>query len=270
MRESVSGYVPIYNNAATVRSAVESLRRQEPSLDEIVVIDDGSTDGGAESVQRDGVRIVGLEGNLGRGTARARACQETSGDFILSVDGTKALAPGFLEGALRHMLDPKVATVSGRMVQPASNRAVDRWRGRHLFKTGESPNRKSNNSLNTNGVLLRRAAVEAVGGFRSDLRHSEDFDLGVRLRRAGWKIIYDPDLVIFECVSNSWGQVFERHWRYNVGPEDRFTFKAWLVFVRLAWRVMIPRDLKDGDAVSGLVTLFYPFVLLCFWQSWKS
>lgn len=270
MRESVSGYVPLFNNAATVRAAVESLRLQKPSLDEIVVIDDGSTDGGAELVQQDGVRIISLGSNLGRGAARARASRETTGDFILSVDGTKALAPGFLAGALGHMAAANVAAVSGRMVQPDSDRAVHRWRGRHLFKIGNFSKKRFTRSLNTNGVLLRRSAVEAVGGFRSDLRHSEDFELGQRLAEAGWKLAYDPDLVIFEHVNNSWTQVFERHWRYNVGPADQFTIKAWLVFVRLAWRVMIRRDLNDRDIVGGLVTLFYPLVLLGFWRRWKG
>lgn len=270
MRMCVSGCVPIFNNASTVQSAVESLRIQKPILDEIVVIDDGSTDGGAELVQQEGVRIVSLGSNLGRGAARARASRETSGDFMLSVDGTKALGPGFLEGALRHMSTPNVAAVNGRIVQPDSKRAVDRWRGRHLFKTGDFHSQKSNASLNTNGVFLRRVAVEAVGGFRSDLRHSEDFDLGVRLKRAGWKVVYDPELLVFECVNNSWGQVFERHWRYNVGPADKISVKAWMVFVRLAWRVMIRRDVQDRDVVGGFVTLIYPFILLVSWRNWSS
>lgn len=262
--------MPFFNNASTLAGAVDSLCTQEPRLDEIIAVDDGSTDGSAKLIQGDDVRIVSLGSNLGRGAARARAFQETSGDFVLSVDGTKALGPGFLQGALHHMKAPNVAAVNGRIMQPDSKRAAHRWRGRHLFKMGDLHNRISNTSLNTNGVLLRRSAVEEVGGFRSDLRHSEDFDLGDRLQGADWKIVYDPNLIIFERVKNSWGQVFERHWRYNVGLADKISFKAWLVFVRLAWRVMIRRDLKDRDVVGGLVTLFYPFILLVSWRNWSS
>ena len=266
----ISGCVAFYNNAETVQKAIDSLRNQMPELDEIVAIDDGSTDGGFSPVKQTDLRVVRLEKNQGRGAARARAMAETSGDFLLSVDGTKALAPGFLAAALSHMQDARVATVHGRNWQPKSQSAVERWRGRHLFKMKSRSGVRINAGLNTNGVLLRRDAIELVGGFDQARRHSEDADLGLRLTHAGFKVVYDPDLLVEECAPNNWRQIFERQWRYNVGLNDRFSFDSWFSFVRQAWAVMLPRDCKMRDWKCALASLLFPMALLVFWNSWAT
>lgn len=266
----IAGCVAFFNNADTVQKAIDSLRNQKPELDEIVAIDDGSTDGGIRPLVQTEVRVVRIDHNKGRGAARARAMAETGGDFLLSVDGTKALAPGFLQTALSHMEDPLVAAVHGRNWQSNSKSAVERWRGRHLFKMNFRSGVKINAGLNTNGVLLRRDAVESVGGFDPSRRHSEDADLGRRLNHAGFKVVYDPDLAVEECAPNSWRQVFERLWRYNVGLNDRFSFGAWFSFLRLAWTVLLRRDIKAKDWKCALASFSFPMVLLFGWFSWSS
>ncbi len=267
---NVSGCVPFYNNATTVLEAINSLRQQQPPPNEIIAIDDGSTDGGAEILQRVDIKVVRLPFNQGRGAARARAIKETHGDYVLTVDATKTLSPEFLASALRHMADPKVAAVCGRNWQLDSTRTVARWRGRHLFKMEASFQLDTSASLNTNGALLRREAVAAVGGFNPSLKHSEDAELSRRLTQAGWKIIFDPTLLVTELTFNTWTQVFERVWRYNIGRNDRFTIRSWFVFVKLAWGVMLRRDLSAGDIKCALATFCLPFILLAHWSAWSS
>ena len=76
---------------------------------------------------------------------------------------------------------------------------TSRWRGRHLFKEsynfGTEP--KEASSLTTYGTLMRRDSVIEVGNFNQNLRHSEDRELGQRLISAGFKIIGDPNLVVY-------------------------------------------------------------------------
>ena len=161
-----------------------------------------------------------------------------------------------------------MAAVCGRNWQPESENSVTRWRGRHLFKMNTPFRLNPNAALNTNGVLLRRSAIAAVGGFDVSRRHSEDLDLGRRLQQAGWTIVFDPTLLVDELVSNSWAEVFERVWRYNVGMNDRFSFHSWWKFVRLAWGVMLRRDFLARDFVGALASLSFPFVLLVAWSGW--
>ena len=91
MSSLVSAYVPCFNNAATVRRAVESLLAQTVPPDEIIVIDDGSTDGSCEQLAGLPVRSIRHETNLGRGATRGHAMREVRHEFVLSCDATNAL-----------------------------------------------------------------------------------------------------------------------------------------------------------------------------------
>src|SRR5450432_4056145 len=130
----VSAYVPCYNNATTIRVAVESLKAQTVKPEEIFVVDDGSSDDSLRAVEAMGVRVIRHEGNLGRGAVRARAMNEASHEYVLCCDASNALHPDFTKNALLWFEDPTVAAVFGGITQRAAGSAVERWRGRHLFK----------------------------------------------------------------------------------------------------------------------------------------
>jgi glycosyltransferase involved in cell wall biosynthesis len=93
----VSAYTPCHNAGPTIRDAVKSLLGQSRRPDEIFVVDDGSTDGLPEM---EGVRIVRLKVNRGRGSARTRAMQEAKFEFVLGCDSSLVLDRDFLSLAL--------------------------------------------------------------------------------------------------------------------------------------------------------------------------
>ena len=94
--ESVSAYIPCYNNIDTIAEAINSIKRQTIAVGELFVIDDGSTDGSAEAVESMGVRVIRNERNLGRGTVRARAMQEARNELVVSCDAGAVLDPDFI------------------------------------------------------------------------------------------------------------------------------------------------------------------------------
>ena len=79
----ISAIVPAYNEAERIGAVLEPLLAA-PSVDEIVVVDDGSTDGTAEVAQRYGVKVVRLGENRGKGAAMAAGVREANGDTLLS------------------------------------------------------------------------------------------------------------------------------------------------------------------------------------------
>src|SRR5437879_5126856 len=97
---SIGAYVPYFNNAATVRRAVESLIAQTVRPMEVVVIDDGSTDESTAALHGLDLRIVRHDRNLGRGAARARAMRELQQEFVVCCDATNVLEPTFVEKGL--------------------------------------------------------------------------------------------------------------------------------------------------------------------------
>lgn len=264
----ISAYIPCYNNRGTIAGALASIRAQSCTVDELFVVDDGSTDGTPEVVESLGIRVVRLGKNLGRGAARATAMQEAGGDLVICCDATCMLESDFLKNALPWFADEKVAGVFGSSIQPEALNALDRWRERHLFKTAAFTVPEHGALLATGGAVLRASAVKAAGNFNPDLHHSEDADLGRRLLAAGNDVIHDPALKVASTLHNTLGKVLERYWRWNSGAQENISWNAYLKQISYSIKVMAREDLRSGDPKAAVISLLTPHYQ--FWRSWLN
>ena len=256
--KGVSAYVPCFNNSASLGNAVASLQRQSLQVDELFIIDDGSTDGSRCVAEQLGVRVIAMQYNAGRGAVRAKAMEQAQHELVLSCDATNRLPVDFMERARKWFIDPSVAAVYGRIWQEETMRLSDRWRSRHLFRMHDSIEVKHRAQLITYGCVLRREAVLYVGNFNPALRHSEDADLGLRLLAAGFDIIYDPDLLVMSSGSNRLSQVLERYWRWHAGTSEDISIYSYAKQVWYSLKVMAVSDLRAGDPLSALISLYIP------------
>ncbi len=94
----VSVIMPLYNKRLYVGSSIESVKKQTYPNWELIIVDDGSTDGSAELVPQDDRRIRLLrQPNRGPGAARNRGFQMASGDYIAFIDADDCYYPFKLE-----------------------------------------------------------------------------------------------------------------------------------------------------------------------------
>jgi glycosyltransferase involved in cell wall biosynthesis len=263
-----SAYVPCFNNASTIRAAVESILRQSTPPAEVIVVDDGSSDGSISRLASLPVRIVAQPTNLGRGAARARAMEEVRNEFVLCCDATNTLAPDFAVRALTWFETLTTAAVFGRITQSPGGNAVRRWRGRHLYKVGvaEWPADTVTHqaSLATYGALVRRSTVLQVGNYAPSRRHAEDLDLGQRLLARGWDVVQDARLAVNAAADNTLAQVLERYWRWNAGENEHRTWREYARTVKYSAALAF-REITAGDPAVGGITLLCPHY--CFWRS---
>jgi glycosyltransferase involved in cell wall biosynthesis len=249
----VSAYIPCYNARTTIRAAVKSVLEQTHQPDEVFVVDDGSTDG---FQQIEGVRVLRLGANQGRGAARMRAMQEAKFELVLGCDASLVLDTNFLSLALPWFADEKVAAVFGWIKEAGIPTASNRWRGRHLFRS-EIPRLVSGEgSLISSCFVVRKSAVEHVGGFNAALRFAEDADLGRRLRAAGYSVVSDPELFACSVAGNSVLEVMERYARWNT-PHG-MGIRDYLRQINYASKVMAVADLSAGDIPSACISLLCP------------
>jgi glycosyltransferase involved in cell wall biosynthesis len=249
----ISAYIPSYNARATIREAVKSVLEQTRRPDETFVLDDGSTDG-SEIVE--GVRVIRLEFNQGRGAARARAMQEAKFDLVLGCDASLVLDQNFVSRALPWFDDEKVAAVSGWIQEAGSPTVSNRWRGRHLFRSDMEHAIRRDAALASGCFVVRKSAVENIGGFNGALRSGEDADLGRRLCSAGYSVVFDPCLFACSVVDNKVLEVLERYARWNT-PGG---MGAWdyLRQINYALKVMVAADLNAGDIAAACISLLCP------------
>ncbi len=257
----VSAYIPCFNNAATIARAVEGVRRQTHPIDDLIVIDDGSTDDSAAIVEAMGVKVIRLGANLGRGNARATAMEAARHEYVLCADATNCLAPTFVQSGLKWFDDNRVLAVFGRCYDRHATTLVDRWRARHLYKQDVPLAASPRGWLSTFGAIVRKSAVLKIGNYDRNLRHGEDHALASKLLKVG-DVVFDPSLEIQPVNHNTLLQVMERFARWNRTGVDVFDLREIIRSHVVAWRILIPRDFAAGDLPCALLSALAPY--FCF------
>jgi glycosyltransferase involved in cell wall biosynthesis len=132
----VSVIIPLYNKASFVERSLQSALRQTYTDFELIVVDDGSTDGGHEVVEQCVDTRVQLirQDNAGPGAARNRGLAAASGEFAAFLDADDEWLPSFLEKSLACLEQhPDAACVSSGYIQyPAGKSMESFWRKRGL------------------------------------------------------------------------------------------------------------------------------------------
>ena len=185
--------------------------------------------------------------------------------MLLFLDSTNVLPREFCNIARKHFNDDLVCGASGVIINHESAYGISaKWRSRHLFKADMTYNNYHNTkSLTTYGTILRRSAVLDVGNFNSALRHSEDKDLGKRLLNAGYKIIGDPNLIVYSIKKDSVLSVLERYWRWYGGEDESMYFYDYLMAIKASIRPMIQQDIMAFDLKSALISFLCPHYGYC-------
>ncbi|MHC4234061.1 MAG: glycosyltransferase [Planctomycetota bacterium] len=181
-RPSVSAIIPCYNAETYVALALESVLSQTQPPAEVIVVDDGSTDGSAEVAARAG-RLVKLisQKNSGRAGAIATGLQVARGELVAFLDADDLWAPHMLEIEVETLLSERAGLVYGRGIgcdengQQLSTRfgaPTHRWALPHML---------CGNQVCGNTVVVRRSVLDRVGGFVAKYWPCDDYHLWLRV-----------------------------------------------------------------------------------------
>ncbi len=216
-----------HNKLECSRRCLSSLLRTNYSPWELIVVDNGSTDGTREWLPelRDEAAAVGVavrhilnDGNIGCSTARNQGIAEARGERVVFVDNDIALRSANWLRALGERLDadPDVGIVGPKLVYPfepydiqCAGVGISRT-GRVLFRgRGERRDdprfdkQREMQCLISACFMLRRSVLEKCGGFDEAFNpvEFEDFDLCYRARSMGFRILYVPTVEMYHFES---------------------------------------------------------------------
>ena len=196
----VSVIVPAYNVERYLSEAIDSVLAQTYTDFELVIVDDGSTDGSRAIAERYRARhpnriVVVSQENRGLAGARNTALRVASGQVFALLDSDDGWAPTFLEAQMR-LLDTHadVAIVSGN----AFNRggAEDGRPARPVPDPRPAPDLITILRDETAVFIMslfRREVVDRIGGFDERFRTNEDYDFWIRAAFAGFKFLRNPE-----------------------------------------------------------------------------
>lgn len=189
----VSVIIPVRNDPDRLKRCLDAITASSYRDFEIIVADDDSTDETPEIAESACARVVRMERNVGSAAARNAAVEQAVGEIVLFVDADVLVHPNTLEVAVRSLDDnPSFAAVFGSYdLDPGERSLLSQYKNlAHRYYHQTAKLRAS--TFWTGCGAIRRDAFRSVGGFDANLfgRPSiEDIELGVRLTRAGRKIL---------------------------------------------------------------------------------
>lgn len=184
--------MPVYNRARYVGEAIASVLSQTQPPDELVVVDDGSTDDSLAVVERfarPGLRVVRRE-NGGIGAARNTGLDAVTGELVAFIDSDDVWERDKLERQVRVLVeDGAMQLVFGHLVEFLSPERAEELRGSLRVATEPVP------GLIATTLLVRRTAVERIGPFDESLRLGEFVEWMARARDLGLASHMLPEVV---------------------------------------------------------------------------
>lgn len=217
---TVAVVVPTWNGASWLPGCLAALAGQTRACDELIVVDNGSTDGSADLAAElaPHARVIRLGHNTGFAFAANRGVEAATADAVALVNTDVELAPDWLARTAAALeADAGVAAVACKMVELGDpSRLYDagdvlrrdgvcEQRGRFTADDGRYDAAGEVFAACAGAALYRRSAVLACGGFDERFfAYMEDVDLGLRLRLAGWRCAYVPVVARHASGGSSW------------------------------------------------------------------
>ncbi len=208
MSATISVVIPSYNHARYLPEAIASVRSQSLPVDELVVVDDGSTDGSRavlEGLRFDRMRLE-VQENRGAHAALNRAIEVCRGDWVAILNSDDVFEPTWIEQAWGVATASGAALVCGEVTLIGEDGSaappdhdITRWyeEARALGRTAGSIAEalsRHNVAVTTSNFFLHRSLWEALDGFRA-WRWVHDYDFVLRaVALCPGRVVYEPSL----------------------------------------------------------------------------
>ena len=198
----VSVLIPCYNRAEHIEQVIRSATAQTRPPDEIVVVDDASTDGSVDVLDRLPVTLLQHEENRGPAAARNTALKAATGDIVLYIDADAYAEPNLIEvllQAYRQLAGKAIGGIGGRGIESNISSVFDRWRAIHARQDFGTRPRLGVPYLFGLCCSYKREALVQIGGWDDyyPINAGEDADVGYRLQKAGFRLFYTPEAIVY-------------------------------------------------------------------------
>jgi GT2 family glycosyltransferase len=266
MSPDTSLIIVSYNKQPYTALCVESLLKGDPLPGEIVVIDNGSTDGSVDYLcdsfpalaEQAGVRfqLIRNDGNVGACTARNQGLAAVSGAFIGFLDNDTAVRTRAWLGILGRTLEEEgnAGIVGPKLVYPFPPYEIEhagagispngrpKYLGRGCPLTDPAHNeRRDVQCLISAAWLMKRAVPDTIGGLDEIFNPAqfEDFDYCYRARQHGFRVLYEPAAEVYHFENVTTDGSVDVNFKY-------ITIKNGMTFKR-RWREVFSRESGPAD-----------------------
>lgn len=225
----VTVLVPAFNEAKVIATTIRAIARCHPRPAEVIVLDDGSTDGTAavaRAASEDlggSLRVLSFP-NQGKARALNRGMIEAANDLVVVIDADTVVDPAMIGAITAPFADPAVGAVAGNVKVGNRRRFLGALQALE-YVVAINWDRRSQDTMNIMAVVpgaagaFRRRAVLGAGGYPHDTL-VEDADLTVTLLRQGWQIRFEESAVAWTEAPQRVADVVRQRRRWSFGTME--------------------------------------------------
>ncbi len=190
----ISVIIPVYNAEGSITETLQSIAFQTRPIDEVIIVNDGSSDNTVKVISALkvklalNIRIIDQE-NAGPSKARNRGVQEAKGEWIAFLDADDVWEREKVEQQMKLLEEHPEYVLAGSLVEYSkikSNRKYDRI---------EFSNLLIRNGVFTSTVIVAKKVLIEIGGFREDMKYSEDYNLWLKICKLYPVMVVNQQLV---------------------------------------------------------------------------
>ncbi len=225
----VSILVPAYNEEKIIAKTIESLEALDYKNFEVIVINDGSKDRTAEIVENylwdPRIRLINKT-NGGKSKALNTGVEAAQGEIIVIIDADTQVLKKTLSYFVQHFKDPKIGAVAGNVRVGNRRSILTRWQSIEYI-VGLNLDRRMQSFLNCITVVpgacgaYRKQALLDAGLFTEDIL-IEDADITVKIRKAGYQIVYEEKAIGITEAPMSVKNLVRQRYRWTFGNIQLF------------------------------------------------
>ncbi len=275
MLPKISVIIPVRNDGVILRRCLESLRSADYPKDrlEVIVVDGLSTDDTAKVAASYGARVIPNEKRL-VAPARNIGFAASTGEIAAYIDADCVVDKGWLANCVKYFDDKTVGGVSGPTLPPPEAARFEKaveviFNMSELFRLTSHRRRikESVESVDLPGcnAIFRRAALDKAMPVGEHLVAADDSLISFRVRQAGYKLLFAPDVTLWHYHHNPPRKFYIRMIRYSIGrlqaaKIDSGMISVWHVLLGLSIPIFL--SVFITFALAGALKLFLGFAAL--------
>jgi len=269
----ISVLIPCYNEEKTITQCIESCLKQTRKIDQIIIVDDSSTDNSPQilkKLNKKPVKVVRTPKNTGnKSYAQEYGLQFITGDIFVTVDADTLLAPNFIEYIERDFQNPKIQAVAGYIKSLKHNwltacREIDYVIGQDIHKLAQA-------KLNALMVIPGCGGAFRTNIFRKYISFdhdtlTEDLDFTYKLYKNNFKIIYNKKAVVYTQDPATLHSYINQMRRW-IGGGWQNLIKHWQVVLKHPGHALEISLIYFEGLISGVLFFVLPFINIFYFVS---